>query len=227
MDFLKGAAAKASDTVGGAVSGATEQLDPAKVTAGLKEALNVATKKAVEMTSVAGGFNGNAAIRVLAPPEMETMTDVLRKLPGFSAQVEDFEKTMNRAAEMAAKEAMDIFGAAVAGMSIDKALEILKGHVTAATEYFSGATRGPLHGKFLPIVTDKMNGLGLVEIYETLVAAFAAIPLVGGEAPKLNLPEYVTTKALDGLFKIVADKETEIRSHPAARVTPLLAEVFA
>jgi hypothetical protein len=101
---------------------------------------------------------------------------------------------------------------------------ILNGGDTAATEYFERTTRGTLYRRFEPIVSEKMGQVGVVQQYDELLARFAAIPLV--DKPNLDIRNYVTNQALDGLFSVLGNEERKIRTDPAARVTPLLREVF-
>jgi hypothetical protein len=101
---------------------------------------------------------------------------------------------------------------------------ILNGGDTAATEYFERTTRGTLFQRFEPIVTEKMGEVGVVQDYDALVSRYTALPLT--KKPNLDLQDYVTNQGLDGLFTVLGNEERKIRTDAAARVTPLLREVF-
>jgi hypothetical protein len=200
-----------------------QPLDNATIINGLKEALRVGTQNAVRLTSSEDGFLGNELIRIALPDQLETLVKVLRTV-GFESQVQELEVTMNRAAERGAGEATDVFVDAIAKMSFGDARAILDGNETAATDYFRDKTSGTLTKRFKPLVKEKMQEVGLVQQYESLVDRFTAIPLMS--APVLSLEDYVTDKTLDGLFTVLADEERRIRTDPSARVTELLQRVF-
>jgi len=191
--------------------------------AGLKQALEVGTRNAVDRTSRADGYLGNPLIRIDLPDSLQTMARGLRAV-GFGAQVDEVEVAMNRAAERAASEAGEVFWQGIRKMTFSDAVGILNGGDTAATEYFDRTTRDTLRARFEPIVASKMNEVGLVRSYDDLTARYAALPFT--QKPSLDLRGYVTEEALDGLFAVLGEEERKIRSDPAARVTPLLKEVF-
>jgi hypothetical protein len=139
--------------------------------------------------------------------------------------VDALELNMNRAAEQASAEAKPVLLDAVKGMSLSDAMGILRGGDTAATEYFRAETADTLKEKFLPIIQDKMAGVGLYQQYNKLMDAYAALPLTKDRG--FDLDNYVADKGLDGLFSMLAREEAEIRENPAARSTELLQKVFA
>lgn len=198
-------------------------LDTSTIVAGLKEALQVGTRSAVQTTSRTDGFLGNQLIRITAPSELRTMTDALRKV-GLGSKVDEFEVSLNRAAERAAGEATQVFFDAIRQMTIADAQRILDGSETAATEYFRRMTTVPLSARFTPIVDAKMQEVGLNRVYGDLKTRYNALPLV----PPLtfDLTQYVVQETLDGLFLMVGEEEKRIRRDPAARVTELLRTVF-
>ena len=198
-------------------------LDAGTIVAGLKEALQVGTRKAVAVTSQPNGFLGNELIRIGTPSELRTMTDALRRV-GLGRQVDELEVSMNRAAERAAAEATQVFLDAIGQMTIADARRILDGGDTAATEYFRRTTTAPLGARFTPIVSAKMREVGLNRVYGDLRSRYNAIPLV----PPLtfDLTQYVVQETLDGLFTVVGEEERRIRRDPAARGTELLRRVF-
>jgi hypothetical protein len=213
-----------SDLLEGAGLGGERPLDSDTIASGLREALEVATSNAVALTSVEDGFLGDPRIRIGLPEQLEGMAKTLRTV-GFAAQVDELEVSMNRAAERAAGEAGDVFISAIQQMSFEDARGILQGDETAATAYFRSTTEDDLRMRFEPIVSERMQQVGFMSLYEQLVARYRAVPL----APALSFrPEgYVTDQALDGLFTVLADEERQIRTEPAARVTELLRRVFA
>ena len=131
---------------------------------------------------------------------------------------------MNRAAEAAAPKAIPLFADAIKSMSIDDARKILQGGDAAATEYFKEKTSAKLYEEFKPVVVANMNKVGVAKAYKNMTAPYEALPLVSSKS--IDLDRYVTSKALDGLFLIIAEEEKKIRTDPAARVTDLLKTVF-
>jgi len=199
------------------------QLSDATTASGLKDALKVATERAVSTTSKSGGFLDNPKIHIPLPGKLESMATGLRAV-GMGAQVDELEVAMNHAAEKASGEATPVFVDAIQGMSFQDAAGILKGNDTAATSYFKKKTTAPLTTKFRPIVDDAMKDVGVTKLYESLVSQYASTPFAS--APKLDLGSYVTDQALSGLFKVVGDEEKRIRKDPVARSTDLLKQVF-
>lgn len=200
-------------------------LDEATVIAGLRDALRVGTDRTVASTSRLDGFLANELIRIHTPESLSTMTRTLRTV-GFSRQVDELEVAMNRAAEQAAGEATSVFWGGIQKMSIQDGWEILNGGDTAATDYFRRTTSDDLRARFAPIVEEKMSAVGLVQIYDDLVARYEAIPLASlGQRPP-DVRAHVTDGALAGLFTVLGQEEAKIRREPAARSTELLRRVF-
>ncbi len=205
-------------------SGRETPLDEKTVTAGLKEALRVGTERAVDNTSKLDGFLGNALIRIVIPEQFEDASEVLKSM-GFGKQVDNFEIAMNRAAERASGEAIDIFWNAITRMTLADAFGILNGGETAATDFFRDRTEEELRSRFNPIVKQKMSDVGLYQLYNDLKDYYDKIPMT--TAPALNLDEYITEKTLNGLFVVLGQEEKRIREDPLARTTDLLRRVFA
>jgi len=193
------------------------------VVSGLKQALEVGTRNAVDRTSTENGFLDNPLIRIRLPGALDKMETGLRAV-GFGTQIDELGVAMNRAAERAAGEATDVFWQGIRQMTFSDAMGILNGGDTSATDYFERTTRDSLRTRFDPIVSDKMNEVGVVKTYDQLVGQYEALPFTS--KPSFDLREYVTDKSLDGLFAILGEEERKIRTDPAARVTPLLQEVF-
>jgi len=195
-----------------------------KASAGLKEALEVATEKAVSLTGRPNGYFGDAAIKILMPAKLQTMQEGLRAV-GYGPQIDEFVLSMNRAAEQAAPAAKQIFTHAITTMSFDDAKKILTGSNTAATDYFKAETTDQLTAAFRPVIDKSMSEVGVTRQYQALVGKFDTIPFA--KTQSFDLDNYVTGKALDGLFHVVGEQEKLIRTNPAARTTVLLQEVFA
>jgi hypothetical protein len=200
------------------------ELDESTVIAGIKEALRVGTQRTVLSTSQLDGYLGNRLIRIAIPDQLESMASTLRQV-GLGGRVDELEVGMNRAAEQAAGEARDVFWNAITGMSVADAFGILKGHDTAATEYFRDRTHSTLHDRFHPIVQRKIDEVGLSRIYGQVADTYNNLPLAG-TPPLVDLDEYVTEQALSGLFTVLAQEERKIRDDPLARTTDLLRRVF-
>lgn len=224
LAFLSGCAGVDSEALSTILRAGKEvPLDAKTVAAGLREALRVGTDRTVATTSKIDGFLGNALIRILLPPQFEDVEKALRGI-GFSKQVDELEVGMNRAAERAAGEAREVFWAAITQITIEDAFGILNGGENAATSYFRSRTEEALHGRFKPIVMEKMSEVGLYRIYNELTGYYNKLPIV--TAPALDLDEYVTEHALNGLFTVLEQEEKRIRTDPLARTTELLRRVF-
>jgi len=192
---------------------------------GLKQALVIGVKKAVKSASRADGFFGNPKIRVPMPSSVEKLGQSLRSV-GLGQVVDDFELSMNRAAEKAAAEATPILVDAVRSVSFGDAISILKGGDTAATDAVRAKTEENLTAVFQPIITAKMEETGVTRSYEQLMERGGSfMTLLGGDSQQ-DLPAYVTGKTLDGLFELVGEEEVKIRTDPVARTTDLLSRVF-
>ncbi|MFN0119839.1 MAG: DUF4197 domain-containing protein [Blastocatellia bacterium] len=194
-----------------------------QIIAGLKEALQVGTRNAVNQTGRVDGFFKNAIIKILMPQKLKTLEKGLR-VAGFGSQVDEFVLSMNRAAEKAAPKATSIFIGAVKEMTFTDARRILTGGDTAATEYFRGKTAATLAGAFRPIIEKSMNDAGATRQYKDLVGRYQNLPF----ANKLtvDIDDYVTNAAIGGLFHVIGEEERKIRRDPVARVTNILRDVF-
>ena len=202
----------------------TSALDEQTVIAGLKEALKVGAERTVTTTSAEGGYLGNALIRIALPDQLESAASTLRDA-GLGRYVDDLETGMNRAAELAAAEATDVFWTAITRMTVADAFSILNGNDTAATEYFRGKTSDSLEQRFEPIVTGAMNEVGVARLYNQAMDIYGAIPF--SDKPEMvSLEDHVTDRALSGLFTVLGQEEQKIRSDPVARTTDLLRRVF-
>lgn len=202
-------------------------LSNEEVVSGLKEALRLGTERSVEKASVVDGFWNDARIRIPFPAEAMNVKNTLMDL-GIKKPVEDFEHTMNKAAEEAAKEAVPVFVDAITSMSIQDGFNLLRGGENAATNFLREKTSEALRAKFTPVVEKATQQVALTSYWTPVANAYnTASLLTGGKAVDPDLNAYVTTKAMDGLFLLLADEEKKIRQDPAARATALLQKVFA
>jgi hypothetical protein len=200
-----------------------EKLSDSKIIRGLKEALEIGTGNAVELVSKLDGYYKNPDIKIPLPKAVKDVEFVMKAV-GYGPEVDAFSRSMNRAAERAAPEAKALFWDAIKEITFEDARTILNGRDNEATLYFEGKTRGQLHQLFMPIVHTAMEEEGVTRTYQEVHAKLSDIP--GADRLNLDLDEYVTDKALDGLFYMVAEEERKIRKDPAARVTRLLKAVF-
>ncbi len=201
------------------------QLDE-ELASGLKDALKIGTENAVKLVSKEDGFYKNDLIKILLPDKLQKAQSLLKQA-GFEAIVDEFEVSMNRAAEKAAVSAVSLFGDAIAEMTFEDALKIVNGKENEATLYFQEKTSETLTAAFQPIIESAMADVGVTGLYQDLQKQVtAAIPLGVGELFEFDLNDYVTEKALDGLFTMVAAEEKKIREDPEARVTELLKKIF-
>jgi hypothetical protein len=169
------------------------------------------------------GFFKNTSIKIPFPAEAENVETKLRAL-GMGTQCDKFVETLNRGAEEAAKSAAPIFLDAITKLTISDGMKILKGADNAATEYLKTNTTASLKTAFLPIVKTALTKVEVTKYWNPLATAYNKIPLVTPVNPDLDT--YVTTKAIDGLFKLIAAEEYKIRKDPVARVNDILKKVF-
>ena len=198
-------------------------LSEGKLVQGLKECLEVGAKNAVEKVSRADGYYKNPKIRIPLPGAVQKAEQVLRGV-GYGDKVDAFELSMNRAAEKAAPQAKALLWDAVKQMSFQDARKILQGRDNEATLYFKDKTWKKLDNAFKPIVHSAMSDVGVTRSYQDLETKIKTVPFA--ERFNVDLDEYVTGKALDGLFIVLGEEERKIRKDPAARATSLLKEVF-
>lgn len=190
---------------------------------GLKEALEVGTGNAVSTAGRRDGYLGNPAIRIPLPGPVAKVETALR-IAGFGDTVDNFVTSMNRAAEKAAPEAKSIFWDALREMTFSDARQILNGREDEATLYFKDKTSAKLSELFKPMVHDAMGDVGVTRSYQELDARVRSLPFADQLA--FDLDQYVTDRAMDGLFHLLAEEESKIRTNPAARTTELLKKVF-
>lgn len=198
-------------------------LDTETLAQGLKQALALSTRRAVDSVSRTDGYFANPAIKIPLPAAINRGSALLRQL-GMGPQVEAFELSMSRAAEQAAPLATAYFMTALKQMSIEDARAIYQGADDAATRYFQEQTSTQLEKVFKPVITEAMQQVGVTRSYQALVQQASQYPLIGDLG--LNLEEHVTRQALKGLFLMLAEEEKRIRTDPLARSTDLLKQLF-
>jgi hypothetical protein len=190
---------------------------------GLKEALTRGSHAAVARLGVENGFFGNDRVKIPLPPSLRRLEAVIRSI-GMSPHADELVLRMNRAAEAAVPEAKTLLVDAVKKMSVQDAKGILTGGEDAATQYFKRTTSEALAKRFQPIVKKAMQKVKLAEKYDEIAASGAKLGLVKEEDAQLE--DYVTRKALDGLFVVIAEEEKKVRQDPAGAASAILRKVF-
>lgn len=196
----------------------------AEISQGLKQALEFGISEGSKVLSQRDGYY-KSVYKILLPEEARVVTERLKVIPGFSNLEEVILEKLNRAAEDAAKSAAPIFIDAIQAMTFDDAMNILMGPDDAATQYLHQKTFTPLYNEFQPVIVTSLNKFNAIEYWADAVNAYNKIPFVEKVNP--NLDQYVTEKALEGLFAMVAKKELGIRNDISQRTTDLLKKVFA
>jgi hypothetical protein len=213
----------------------TASLSQDQMVVGLKEALSNGVQQAVGRLGHADGFLTNLNVKIPMPDKLRTVERTLRAVKQEKL-ADDFVNTMNHAAEQAVPEAAGVFGDAIKSMSMEDAKAILTGTNNAATQYFRRTTETNLFEKFLPVVKKATDQTGVTSAYKRLMAEASAGNSFGSfgssfgrsvlGAESVDVDAYVTNKALDGLFTMVAEEEKRIRENPVARTSALLQQVF-
>jgi hypothetical protein len=202
----------------------TGVLSQAEMGNGLKEALNNGITKQVSKLTATDGFMKNEAVKILLPEELQKVDTKLRQL-GLSKLADDGLRVLNRAAEDAVKEATPIFVDAVKQMTFTDAKNILLGNESSATNYLQTSTSTALYGKFNPVIKNSFAKVGADKIWTQIITKYNSIPLVKKVNP--DLTDYTTNKAMEGVFKMIAVEEKDIRTNFSARTSDVLKRVFA
>jgi hypothetical protein len=197
------------------------QLDIAN---GLKEALDNGIDKQVTKLTATDGFFKNDLVKILLPEELQKVDKGLRDI-GLSKLADEGLKVLNRAAEDAVKEATPIFVDAVKQMTFNDAKNILMGNDRAATSYLESTTSNALYTKFNPVIKSSFNKVGADKVWANIITKYNNIPFVTKVNP--DLTDYTTNKAMEGVFKMIAVEEGNIRTQLSARTSDLLKKVFA
>lgn len=201
----------------------TTGLSDQEVTHGLKDALAEGAGKAVSLLGRNNGYLNNDKVRIPLPDSLQKAESMM-KVMGQGKRMEELKTSLNRAAEAAVPEAKTLLSDAIKNMSVADAKGVLTGGDDAATQYFRKATGVQLHDRFLPIVSNTVNRYKLSEQYNSIAGTASKAGLIGKE--QANMAEYVTNKALDGLFLMIAEEEKAIRSDPLGRSSEYVRKVF-
>ncbi len=201
----------------------SSNLSEDDVASGLKAALEKGIEIASNEASVEDGYFLNPQIKIPWPDDAKDAEARLRQI-GLGSEVDKLILSINRAAELAAKESKEVFVAAIRSMTVQDAWGILKGEDDAATEYLKRTTSPELNARFKPIVHNALEQVHATKYYEDLVLAYNKIPFVRKINPDLD--QYATEMAITGLFTLVAKEEKKIREDPLARTSDILKKVF-
>lgn len=218
--LLDKAKTKATELTGNSSS----SLSNADISSGLKEALNNGITKQVSKLTAVDGFYKNEAVKILLPEELQKVDKKLRQM-GMASLADEGIKVLNRAAEDAVKEATPIFVNAITGMNFSDAKNILMGNDRSATTYLEKTTSTQLYSKFSPVVKNSLGKVGADVVWEKIIKQYNSLPLVSKVNPDLN--DYVTDKAMEGVFKMIAVEEKDIRNNLSSRSSDILKKVFA
>jgi hypothetical protein len=199
-------------------------LSQADIGNGLRAALDQGIDREVTKLMSTDGFYRNELVKILLPDELQKVDDGLRKI-GLSSVADEGLKLLNRAAEDATKEALPIFIDAVKGISFTDAKDILLGDQRAATSFLETRTQQELYSKFSPVINSNLSKVGATNLWSNAIDKYNKIPFTNSVNP--DLTDYVTQKALEGVFKMIAQEEIQIRENVGARTTDLLKRVFA
>jgi hypothetical protein len=201
-------------------------LSNEEVVKGLKEALQVGSKNSSDQASKEDGYYKDPLLFIPFPEDAQKVKEKAEKW-GMDKKVNEFVLTMNRAAEESAKEAVPVFVNAITSMSVKDGFNILKGEDNAATEYLRKTTSAELMEKFAPIVQKAIEKVEVTKHWNPIISKYnKSVKFTGGEEINPDLNEYITERAIMGLFVLLAKEEKNIRKDPLARVSDILQKVF-
>jgi len=198
-------------------------LSQSDASGGLKDALTQGAKVAVQQLGKPGGFSNNPDVRIELPGNLGKAAKTM-KMMGMGAQVDQLEASMNKAAEAAVPQAQALLVDSVKKMTVQDAKSILAGSDDSATQYLNKTSREQIRAKFLPIVKQATDQVGLAKQYNSFAGQAASFGVI--DAKSANIENYVTEQALDGLFAMIAEQEASIRQNPAGAATSLAKKVF-
>ncbi len=198
-------------------------LSEVDAASGIRAALERGALAAIGLLGKQDGFLGNPKVRIPLPGYLKDAAKLL-KATGQGKRVDELTTAMNRAAELAVPEAKTLLVGAARAITVEDALRIVRGGETSVTDYFAGKTRQPLGEKFLPIVTGATERVALADKYNALAAKASGLGLVKNQ--DANLQQYVTAKALDGLYLMIGEEEKKIRRDPVGTGSEILRKVF-
>ncbi len=218
--FMSGVVAGMGLGLGVPAAQAVSETDAAT---GVRVALERGATAAVALLGRTDGFLGNPKVRIPLPGFLNNAARLLRAT-GQQKRADELVAAMNRAAELAVAEARPLLVNAVKSMSVEDALQVVRGGDDSVTQFFVGKTREPLGEKFLPIVTKATEKVSLAAKYNALADRASRLGLV--KPQDANIQQYVTGKALDGLYLMIAEEERKIRANPVATGSAILKRVF-
>ncbi len=198
-------------------------LNEGDAAAGVRAALERGALAAVSVLGKTDGFLGNPLVRIPLPGILNDAVKLL-KATGQGKKLDELVLAMNRAAESAVPVAKPLFVSTVKSISVEDALKVVRGGETSVTDFFAAKTRTPLADKFLPIVTQATERQSLAARYNAVAAKAAGLGLLRGD--DVNIQQYVTARALDGLFKMIGEEEKKIRADPVKTGSAILKKVF-
>jgi hypothetical protein len=198
-------------------------LTQSDASGGLKDALTQGAKVAVQQLGQPGGFSNNPDVRIELPGNLGKAAKTM-KMMGMGAQVDQLEASMNKAAEAAVPQAQALLVDSVKQMTVQDAKSILAGPQDSATQYLNKTSREQIRARFLPIVKQATDQVGLAKQYNSFAGQAANFGVI--DAKSANIENYVTEQALDGLFRMIAEQEASIRQNPAGAATSLAKKVF-
>jgi hypothetical protein len=198
-------------------------LNEGDAAGGIRAALTRGAEAAVGLLGKPDGFMGNPLVRIELPGYLKDAAKLL-KMTGQGKRIDELLAAMNHAAEAAVPAAKPLLVNAVKSMSVEDGLKVLRGGDDSATQFFAGKTREPLKQQFLPIVTRETEKVSLAEKYNAVAGKAAGMGLLKGD--EANIQQYVTGKALDGLFLMIAEEEKKIRKDPVGTGSAILKKVF-
>jgi hypothetical protein len=218
------------DRIGGSSNTGNANLNERDASSGIKEALAQGVDRSIRQLGRTDGFLQDQAVKILVPEKLRRVADLARRA-GAGRQVDEFETSMNRAAEKAVPAAASILSNAVRQMSVQDAIGLVRGGNTSATDFFRRSSEQKLFEAFRPIVARQTAQVGVTQKYKAFSekaggGALGALMGGGSSSSPADLDDYVTREAIDGLFSVIAEQEKQIRSNPAARTTDLLRRVF-
>ncbi len=205
----------------GVLPAVADEADPSLA---VREALTQSADLAVNRLGRPDGFLGDPRVRIGVPEELVRIEKSLRRY-GLERYVDEFVRSINRAAETAMPGAKPILLQAVRNMTLTEATKIVRGPEDAATRYFRRQTEAPLTVQFRPAIAQATARAGVAGSYKRMISKVAIFEK-GQDSARLDLDAYVTRKALDGLYRVMAEEEKRIRRDPAARTTELLRSIF-
>ena len=198
-------------------------LSNADASSGLKAALGQGAQAAVALLGRTDGFLGNPQVRIALPGSLEDAARLLRRF-GQGKRIDELVTTINRAAEAAVPMGKDLLVSAVQAMTVTDARKVLTGGDTSVTQFFAEKTRLPLGERFLPVVTQATEQVGLTQKYNAVASKASNFGLIRRE--DANLSQYVTGKTLDGLYLMIGEEEKKIRQNPLGSGSAIVQKVF-